>query len=111
MTPPAPSAAGPLIPALELAPASAPEGVESVTCYTLAEVVERAVEAAVTPPAARSGPRRGEAARALGLMRQITRLDLALPAAPADRAALADGLEDVIAWAEALRDRLRGDRA
>jgi len=111
MTLPAPSAAGPLIPAQELAPASEPEGVEGVTCYTLAEVVERAVEAAVTPPAARSGPRRGEAARALSLMRQLTRLDLALPADPADRAALADGLEDVIAWAETLRDRLRGDRA
>ncbi|MBI4505045.1 MAG: ParB/RepB/Spo0J family partition protein [Chloroflexi bacterium] len=71
-------------------------------------VVAQAVAEVLAGQAGGARRRRGEAQRAVALARQLVQLEVAIPAAPAERAALAAALDELLAWAGALRGRLGG---
>jgi hypothetical protein len=71
-----------------------------------AALVDEALTELRAPGAGIPRGRRGEADRALAQVRQLTQLDLVPPADEADRAKLASVLDELIAWATALRSRV-----
>jgi len=87
-----------------------PAAGEGVTCYTpsVAEVVaQAATEVAAVPHIPRA--RREDLDKALAMVRQLLRLDLKIPPDAADRAKLAGALDELVAWASALRERLSAE--
>jgi ParB family chromosome partitioning protein len=85
-------------------------GPEGITGYTSAASVaalvdEAATEARAARPELPRG-RRGEVDRALARVRELMQLEIAPPSDEAERARLAQALDELIAWATALRGRM-----